>query len=143
MEGNSNLPHAQADLSATKTDSQDPAQTGRNLTYTVTVANAGPDAADAAVVTDTLPSGVEFVSATPTVGSCNEAAGVVTCALGGLAPGALESIEVVVVPRSAGFIQNTASVAASTGDPIGFNNQASEETRICRATSRRSSIPCG
>ena len=58
---------------------------GDNVTYTVTVSNNGPDTAEAVSVTDTLPSGVTFVSATPTQGSCSEAGGVVTCNLGSVA----------------------------------------------------------
>jgi uncharacterized repeat protein (TIGR01451 family) len=142
LEGNSNLPHAQADVSVTKVDSRDPSPTGRNLTYTVGVANGGPDAAQDVVVTDTLPSGVDFVSATPSQGTCEHAAGIVTCSLGILTD-VVASIDIVVIPREAGFIQNTATVTSSTGDPVGFNNQASEETRVCRVTSRRTSIPCG
>jgi uncharacterized repeat protein (TIGR01451 family) len=133
----------QADLSIAKTDLNDPAPTGRNLTYTLTVTNNGLDAASGVVVVDTLPSGVDYVSATPSQGSCNESAGVVTCNLGGMANGATATIDVVVIPRSPGIIQNTAVVSASTGDPVGANNTASEETSICRITSRRTSIPCG
>jgi uncharacterized protein DUF11 len=101
------------------------------------------DPASDVVVTDTLPSGVDFVSATPSQGSCSQSAGVVTCNLGGMANGGSATIDVVVIPRTPGFIQNTASVAAFTEDPLEANNIASEETSICRVTSRRSSIPCG
>jgi uncharacterized repeat protein (TIGR01451 family) len=69
----------QADLEISKADSPDPVTVGDNLTYTITVTNNGPDAAANVVVTDTLPSGVTFVSASP---GCVHAAGVVTCNLG-------------------------------------------------------------
>src|SRR2546423_146267 len=52
----------QADLSITKTDSPDPVAPGTNLTYTIQVANAGPDAAMAVSLMDTIPSGTSFVS---------------------------------------------------------------------------------
>jgi uncharacterized repeat protein (TIGR01451 family) len=55
----------QADLEISKADSPDPVTVGDNLTYTITVTNNGPDAAANVVVTDTLPSGVTFVSASP------------------------------------------------------------------------------
>jgi uncharacterized repeat protein (TIGR01451 family) len=45
-----------ADLSVTKTDSPDPVVAGTNLTYTVTVSNAGPLAAAGAAASDTLPA---------------------------------------------------------------------------------------
>ena len=59
---------ARADLSITKTDSPDPVTAGKNLTYTVQVTNGGPSTASAVTVTDTLPAGVTFVSATPPLG---------------------------------------------------------------------------
>ncbi len=68
-----------SDLSVTKTDSPDPVTVGNNLTYTVTITNNGPGGATGVVLTDTLPVGVTFVSATPSQGSCGEASGVVTC----------------------------------------------------------------
>lgn len=53
---------ASVDLSVTKVDSQDPVNTGSNLSYTITVTNGGPDAAANASWTDTLPVGTTFVS---------------------------------------------------------------------------------
>jgi uncharacterized repeat protein (TIGR01451 family) len=132
-----------ADLEITKTDSRDPAPTARNLTYTVTVTNNGPDAASGVTVTDVLPPSVTFVSATPSRGTCSELSGTATCSLGTLANAATALIEIVVTPRTAGLITNTVSVAASTTDPSEINNTASENTSICRVTSRKSSIPCG
>ena len=53
--------NASADLSVTKTDSPDPVIAGNNLTYTITVSNAGPS--DAAVqLSDSVPTGTTFVS---------------------------------------------------------------------------------
>lgn len=132
-----------ANLSIEKSDSSDRIPTGRTLTYTITVTNAGPDAAFDVLVTDTLPSSVDFVSATASQGSCGEAAGLVTCSLSHMGNGATATIEVAVIPRVAGLIQNVASVSGSTGDSVGANNTAVEETNVCRITSRRASIPCG
>src|SRR5437868_5063143 len=53
-----------ADLSITKTDSAAPVPPGTNLTYTLTVDNAGPSDAANVVVSDPVPSGTSFVSAT-------------------------------------------------------------------------------
>jgi uncharacterized repeat protein (TIGR01451 family) len=133
----------EADLSVEKSDSKDPTPTGRSLTYTLTVTNNGPDAAFNVIVTDTLPPGVDFVSATPSQGSCGQFGGVISCSLAGMVDGATATIDVVVIPRAAGLIQNVASVSSSTGDPVGANDTASEQTSICRITSRRASIPCG
>src|SRR6476469_3681645 len=55
-----------ADLSLSKTDSPDPVVAGSNLTYTITVHNPATSTGPATnvVVTDNLPSQVDFVSAT-------------------------------------------------------------------------------
>src|SRR5207302_4082967 len=74
-----------ADLAVTKTAFPNPVPLGTNLTYTVTVTNNGPSAATGVTLTDTLPAGVRFVSATPTQGTCAQASGTVTCDLGNLA----------------------------------------------------------
>jgi uncharacterized repeat protein (TIGR01451 family) len=132
-----------ADLALTKTDPPGRAPTGRNMTYTLTVNNNGPHAASGVTVVDQLPPSVTFVSATPTQGICGESGGTVTCNLGTIGMGGTATIDIVVNPTVAGTITNTASVSASTPDPNGNNNADSENTSVCRITSRRSSIPCG
>src|SRR5258706_6435640 len=106
----------QADLSITKTDSPDPVTVGTNLTYTITVANAGPSGASGVTVTDPLPPGVTFVSATPSQGSCSGTA-TVTCALGTIAKNGSATVTIVVKPTVSGPISNTASVSANESDP--------------------------
>ena len=64
---------------------------GDTVTYTLTVKNEGSAAANDVVVTDQLPDGVTFVSATA---PCAEAAGTVTCALGSLAAGATRTVTI-------------------------------------------------
>ncbi|UOQ90603.1 hypothetical protein MUN74_06745 [Agromyces endophyticus] len=51
-----------SDLRVTKTDSPDPVIAGEELFYTVTVTNDGPDAAAGAVVVDSLPPEVDYLS---------------------------------------------------------------------------------
>jgi uncharacterized repeat protein (TIGR01451 family) len=134
----------EADLSITKSDSKDPAATGRNLTYTLTVRHNGPPDARATgvLVTDDLPEIVDFVSATPSQGTCREAEGTVTCNLGTMASGQIATIDIVVRPTSTGLATNTASVDASPADPNPANNTDTENTSICRITSKRASIQC-
>src|SRR5689334_11986082 len=55
-----------ADLSVTKTASPNPGQVGVPLTYRIIATNNGPAVATNVNVTDTLPAGVTFVSATTT-----------------------------------------------------------------------------
>jgi uncharacterized delta-60 repeat protein/uncharacterized repeat protein (TIGR01451 family) len=131
------------DLALGKTGPTGRVPTGRSMTYTITVTNNGPDASSGVTVTDQLPSTVTFVSATPSQGSCSESGGTVTCNLGTMGNGATATIDIVAEPTVAGTIINTAFVSATTADPSEGNNSDSENTSVCRITSRRSSIPCG
>ncbi|MCX6385131.1 MAG: hypothetical protein NTV40_00600 [Solirubrobacterales bacterium] len=63
---------------------------GSLVTFNLLVRNSGPSAGTGTTVVDTLPAGLDFVSATSTAGSCSSAAGAsgtttVSCALGTLA----------------------------------------------------------
>jgi|GEM_PF-1749578 len=117
----------QADLEISKADSPDPVTVGDNLTYTITVTNRGPDPATKVVVTDTLPSGVTFVSASPW---CVHSAGVVTCNLGTIPAGDSVTITIVVTPTAPGTISNTATVTSDTLDPNTANNSDTEPTEV-------------
>lgn len=122
---------ADADLSLTKSDSSDPALVGRTLTYTLTARNDGPSDAKKVIVTDRLPQGVSFESATASQGDCSEAAGIVTCSLGDLASGEGASVDVAITPQDAGTITNEASIVADDlKDSNTANNASSEDTTI-------------
>ncbi|HEX8099334.1 MAG TPA: sortase [Actinomycetota bacterium] len=112
---------ASADLSITKSASPDPVQVGDELTYTLSVTNAGPSPATGVETTDTLPAGVSFVSAAPEQGSCTGTA-VVVCSLGTIASGETVNVEIVVTPTAAGEIDNTASVLSDVSDPDPSDN---------------------
>src|SRR5207302_500542 len=120
-----------ADLSITKSDSPDPVTAGGTLTYTLSVSNAGPSTAANVSVSDTLPAGVTFVSATGSGWTCSQAGGVVTCTRASLAPGAAPAITIVVTaPSEGGTITNTATVSSSTNDANTGNNTATETTTV-------------
>ena len=87
------------DLSLTKSASPNPGQVGVSLSYRITVTNNGPAVATNVSVTDTLPSGVNFVSATTTQGYCSGTASV-NCNLGSLAVGSSAVITIVVTPSA-------------------------------------------
>lgn len=113
-----------ADLTITKTTASTTAGTGSNVTYTITVDNDGPSTATNVIVTDDLPAGLAFVSATPSQGTCN-ATDPISCNLGTLANGATAMVSVVAtVTATAGTIANTASVDGTEADPAGGNNSS-------------------
>lgn len=119
-----------ADVAITMTDNPDPVTEGESLTYTLNVSNSGPDEAGNVQVTDLLPAGLGFDSATPTQGSCQENAGVVDCDLGDLANGGDATITLVVTPSAAGLVTNEAMVSTSAADTNTGNNSASESTTV-------------
>ncbi len=118
----------QNDVSISGIDSPDPVALGANLTCKLTVANAGPSPATGVTVTNLLPPGVAFVSATASQGTCTQAAGVVTCNLGTLPGGANAAITLVMVPTSLGLLTNFASVSRAEADPYLPNNSATVVT---------------
>ena len=119
----------EADLTVSKSDEVDPVTEGDDVTYTVSVTNNGPDTASNVVLTDNLPGGVSFISATPGQGSCSEAGGVVTCDLDDLVNGATVQVTIVVNAPTAGPLPNTARVPSYTGHPNSGNNTVSHN--IC------------
>jgi uncharacterized repeat protein (TIGR01451 family) len=128
-----------ADLSITKSDSPDPVLVGQPLTYTITVTNNGPTSASAVTVTDTLPGGVTFGSATPSQGTCSGTS-TVTCNLGSLAFPGSATVTIVVTPTAAGTLNNSASVSSTTSDPNNGNNTAGPITTTVNAPSANLSI---
>ena len=118
-----------ADLAVTKTVSDATPALGANVTFTVTVANGGPDAAQSVSVADALPSGLTFVSATPSAGSY--AAGVWT--IGTLNSGAVVDLDIVATVTGYTLITNTATVSSSTFDPTPADTTASASLDVPNA----------
>ena len=124
-----------ADLSVSKSDSPDPVTSGTQLTYTVEVRNQGPDPATDVAITDDFPGPVDFVSATPSAGTCDPRGGRVTCTLPSLAPDQVGTLVVVVtVNKKKGSITNSASAQSAVADPQPANNLDTEVTQVVQPT---------
>lgn len=119
------------DLVLTKADSADPVVTGNSLTYTITVQNTGANDASGVVVADTLPSEVDYVSATSSLGTCAQAGKTVTCTLGQVNAGVTATATVVITAKKDGTASNTATVT-SVDDTNGANNADTETTVITK-----------
>ncbi|MGI9238980.1 MAG: hypothetical protein ACR2QZ_16390, partial [Woeseiaceae bacterium] len=118
-------------LSITQTDTPDPVNVASNMSYSLSIASAGPDAATGVTVVDTLPAGITFQSASATQGGCSEAAGIVTCLLGDLASGANATVNIVLTaPFVTGTITNTATVSSVEVDPNPGDNTSTENTFV-------------
>jgi uncharacterized repeat protein (TIGR01451 family) len=109
------------DLSVVKTSSGDPVAGATQLTYTLTVTNNGPgENADPIVVTDTLPAGLGFVSASGTGWDCSNVGNAITCTYDAqLGVGESSSITVVASINAttvSATVQNCATVADGIED---------------------------
>jgi uncharacterized repeat protein (TIGR01451 family) len=119
-----------ADLSIAKSDEADPVTVGDEVVYTITVSNAGPEDATGVSVTDAVPSGTDFESASASQGSCTQAGGTMTCDLGSLASGANTTVTLTLTANQVGTVSNTASVTGDQEDPNGGNNSDTETTTV-------------
>lgn len=120
-------PSASVDLSIANSDTPDPVTAGSELTYTLSISNAGPNTATGVTLTDQWVAGVTFVSASP---GCTTSSNSMTCALGDLPKGASATVTLVVRPAAAGGISNTATVSAGENDPNPSNNTSTAITTI-------------
>jgi uncharacterized repeat protein (TIGR01451 family) len=115
-------------LALTKTDSPDPVSTGQNLTYTLTATNNGPSNATNTIITDTLPTGLTFVSANYSVNggasqAANNASGTITTGTFTLTSGQ-STVLTIIATVGTGFANpttNTGSVDSAETTPVTAN----------------------
>lgn len=120
-----------ADLGVTKTGPATVAA-GENVTYNLTFTNSGPSDAANAVLTDTVPPNMTYVSATQTSGPTFTCTPTVTCSIASFARGASATFTFVfaVNPAATGQVVNTAVTSSGAGDPVFQNNDATVITAI-------------
>ena len=119
------------EISITQTDTPDPVNVANPLSYSLTVTNNGPDDATGVTVTDIIPAGTTFQSASATQGTCSEISGTVTCVLGDMLATSSATVNIVLTsPFTTGTISNSAAVAGNETDPIPANNASSESTTV-------------
>jgi len=116
-----------ADLAVTKSDDPDPVIVGTLLTYTLLVTNNGPSVARNAVVTDTLPPEVAFVSAEPAQSSGPNP---LVWSLDDLAVGEVRRLTVTVrvLVTTTDVFTNAVVVGSDTPDDNPGNNGDEEPT---------------
>lgn len=121
-------PGAVADLSIVKSVDNSTPTVGGNITFTVTVSNAGPNNATNVAVLDQLPAGYTFGSATPSQGTFSNLTGIWT--VGTVNNGASATLQIIVTVNATGSYANTAQVSASDQadqDSVPNNNSAAED----------------
>jgi uncharacterized repeat protein (TIGR01451 family) len=106
------------------------ARVGETITYTFSISNTGPDATLGVVLSNTLPAGVTFVSASA---GCSQASGLVTCSLGLLASGSSLTVVIRAQAVAQGAQTDVATVTSAANDPDPSNNSASAQTLVTPA----------
>jgi uncharacterized repeat protein (TIGR01451 family) len=118
-----------SDLGVVLTASPNPILAGADLTDTLTVTNAGPDAATGVVVTLPLATGMQFISAGPGFTVTNSGSQL-TVNVGAMADNAQATVTLVLEPTVAGNLVQTASVSSTSIDLNQANNASTSSTVV-------------
>jgi len=102
--------------------------TATAVTYTITIQNAGPDAAPGIALAITAPAGASVANISQ--GSCTNAAGAVNCAIGTLASSGSATVTLSVTPANAGTLTVQANVTTTGADRVPANNSAQQTTTV-------------
>ena len=121
-----------SDLGITKTVNNSKPNYLQNVTFTLTAHNYGPDAATGATVTDKLPTGLKFISASGT-GTYNPTTGIWT--IGNLANGTTAVLNIIAQAITANTqVINTATINGANYDQNSSNDQSSAIVNIKSAS---------
>jgi uncharacterized repeat protein (TIGR01451 family) len=131
---------AETDLEVTTlTDSPDPVSlsaANHDITYSASVVNKGRSTATQVKVTDVLPAGMTFVSASSAQGSCSFGSSTITCSLGTLIKNSPRTITIILRPTTTGAKTNTVSISSTSisngteQDPVSGNNSKTVTTQV-------------
>lgn len=126
---------AEADMSVTKTDNPDPVTIGSRLTWTIQAENRSTTTvANGVTVTDVLPAGTTFVSASDP--DCTLMGRTLTCPLGWLSPG--ERVTITVAADVAGDAPTTTT--GGGGAVAGSAGSTCPAADLCNAVSISSPV---
>ena len=114
---------ATSDLSIVKTSDNLTPLLGSNITFKIAVTNIGPDFDPNVAVLDILPSGYNFVSSNPSVGTYNSTSGV--WSIGNMNLNQTDTLFVVAQVNASGSHLNVASISGTNVDPVTPNNTSS------------------
>ena len=120
-----------ADLSISNTPSGNPVNAGGPLSFSITVSNGGPDTSSTVSVSNTFPSGVTSFSFSGAGWSCGPlSGGTATCSVASIAASGSATLVLSMTAPASGPANDSATVSASTADPNGGNNSASQSVTI-------------
>ena len=113
---------------------------GSNVTYTITVLNAGTSIMTSASMTDNIPAGFNLTSSATTLGTTAYANNTLVATLGTLTNGTGATITVQGTSASPGALTNTATLGFAVGDTNNGINSASAVVYFVTAAQRTLSI---
>ncbi len=122
-------PPVPTDVEISMTDSPDPVIQNGRVTYNIEVTNLGPGLATGVKVTDSVPAGATFVSATSSGMTC-VGTKTVSCTTPTIASGASVVITLVVKATTPGTLSNTATVESNEPDTDATNNSSTQTTDV-------------
>ncbi len=110
---------------------------GSQVTFTMVVRNNGVGTATGVMISDSLPAGLELVSTSASQGSCSGT----SCSIGTVADGGSATMTLRARAKSVGTRVNTASVSASTSDPVPANGTDSATVVVSAPASPPAALP--
>ena len=105
------------------------ATTGTEFSYTVQVANLGPNSATGVTLTTVLPATVIGGTITPSQGTCSGGT-TLYCDFGTIANASTASVSISVTPTTAGTLGMTATSSSVSFDSVSSNNQTTASTTV-------------
>ncbi|HEX2428704.1 MAG TPA: hypothetical protein VHI53_12290 [Gaiellaceae bacterium] len=96
-------------------DASSPTPLNGIVNYSLKVTNKGPETATDVQLADPAPAGITYLTASPSQGTCNVSAALVTCSLGSIATGQTVTVAVTGRATVVGTLTNTATVTGSGG----------------------------
>ena len=98
--------------------------TGETFPLEISVTNRGLRPAPGVVLTDIIPAGLSFVSASAENGAVQQSGNTATVTLGTLLPGETRRVSVLLTGNTAGVFTNLARVSSGSFDPALENNES-------------------
>uniref|UniRef100_UPI00094BC611 PKD-like domain-containing protein n=1 Tax=Tenacibaculum agarivorans TaxID=1908389 RepID=UPI00094BC611 len=135
------------EVQVTKVDNADPIDAGSDVTFTITIESFAVDPITNVVVTDVLPTELEFVSANPEPGTTFSNTSGLTWNIGGMDPGDKFELEIVARARdnASGTVTNTVTYNYTEigGEVNNLTDDLDEPVTInpCNTASAPSSTP--
>jgi uncharacterized repeat protein (TIGR01451 family) len=121
------------DIAISIAGAPNPALEGGTVTYTITVANQGPNAADGVALTAVLPDKMTFEAAAADAGTCTPGSSTpvtVDCTLGSIPAGGSLGVTVKANASTTGDFAVSATVDSAAVDTNSANNGASTTTTV-------------